>query len=186
MLKPVKHRIGFWTLISLVPAVPIFLISFSIVAATGADGGGAVAVAALTMLYIPLALVVGLGLMLWGNIEFNRAYRAAQRYAELHGWHPISRTAWRNRKRNNVALSVAQSFQRRTFILTIEVEGETVTIDEFETSLWALEFGDWIWEELLQSDVAVDKITIEEKRSEWEQSRAMAIYRPGGPVERSR
>ena len=182
MTKPTKHKIGRWLLISLIPATILFFLGFVISVAASAESGGGLA--AICMMYAMFAAPAGLICLIWGNIEFSRAYRTAQRYAELHGWHPISRTAWRNRKRNNIALSVAQAFQKRTFILTVDMEGETVAIDEFETSLWALEFGDWIWEELLQSDATVDKETIEEKRSEWEQSKAMAVYRPGGSVER--
>ena len=189
MTKPIKHRIGFWTLISLIPTAILILLGFIIDTATGslnndADIGIGGAIGAVCMVYAVFAMPTGLVLLLWGNIEFSRAYKAAQRYAELHGWHPISRTAWRNRKRDNIALSVAQAYEKRTFILTVDVGGEVVSIDEFETSLWALEFGDWIWEELLQSGAAVDKATIEEKRSEWEQSRGIMLYRPGGSMER--
>lgn len=131
------------------------------------------------MVYAFFAAPVGLVLLVWGSIEFNRAYRKAQQYAELNGWHPISRTAWRNRKRNDIALSVGQAFQKPTYILRVEIDGETTTIDEFETSLWALQFGDWLWQELLQANAAPDRATVVEKRAEWEQSRAIAVYRPG-------
>ena len=185
MTKPTKHKVGLWLLISLIPAVILLGIGLVGGAASGYPEDGAwVAIVALSILYTPFAAVIGLVLLAWGNIEFNRAYRTAQQYAEMNGWHPISRTAWRNRKRNNVALSVGQAFQKPTYILRIEIDGETVTIDEFETSLWALQFGDWLWEELLQANATPDRVTVVEKRAEWEQSRAMAIYHPRGPARR--
>ena len=103
-------------------------------------------------------------------------FNNTQRYAELHGWLPISRTQWRNRKRNQIQLAVNKAAQRNTFILTIEAEGETFTIEEFESSVWALQFGDWIWQELLTNDDAkVDVEVISEKRTEWIESNALAI-----------
>ena len=129
------------------------------------------------MLYIPVALVVGPILFLWGNTEFKRAYQAAQRYAELNGWFPITRTQWRSRKRNNIALSVSQAFEKRTYILTIDVDGETTIIDEFETPLWSLQFGDWLWEHLLQRNASPDIEEVAEQRAQWETT-ALAIRPP--------
>ena len=50
----------------------------------------------------------------------------------------------------------------------MEGEGETITVDEFESSLWALQFADWLWRELLQTNASPDQYTIAEKRAEWE------------------
>ena len=178
-MKPTKHKIGFWLLISLIPTALVFIISLAGSLAANNESESWTAILGLSMFYGIIVLPVGVILLIWGNIEFNRAYNAAQRYAERNGWHPISRTSWRNRKRNNIALSVAQAFKQTTYILNIDMDGETVTVDEFETSLWALQFGDWLWQDLLQTNTEPTRIEIEEKRAEWEQSRELAVYNPG-------
>ncbi len=171
MLKPLKHRIGFWILISLIPAAILFVLGFMIGfynEFTRSDSELAAQIAAFCLLHIVWALPTGLVLLIWGNVEFNRAYRVARQYAERHGWLPISRTNWRNRKGSNVTLAVSQAFQKRTYLLMIEGDGETITIDEFESALWALQFGDWLWRELLIDNAAPNREDIEEKRVEWE------------------
>ena len=174
-MKPVKHKIGFWLLISLIPATILFLIGAAASMASEAeDGGTGTAISALCFVYAFPAGIAGLILPIWGNIKFSRDYKAARRYAERHGWHTISRTSWRNRKRNNIALSVAQAFKKQTYILNIDMDGETVSVDEFETATWALEFADWLWEELLHANVTPNKAVVEEKRAEWETT-ALAV-----------
>ena len=168
MTKPLKHRIGYWLLISLIPAAILLVLSFIIIALESDDSNVGGAIGALVVLYGVVAIPAGATLLMWGNIEFNRAYRASMQYGERNGWRPISRTSWRNRKRDNAALSVSQAFKKRTFLLQIEVQSETITIDEFETSLWAMQFGDWLWRELLIDNAAPDREDIEEKRAEWE------------------
>lgn len=90
----------------------------------------------------------------------------------MNGWLPISSTHWRNRKRNQIQLAVAKSLTDETFILTIEVEGERVIVDQFENSLWALQFGDWVWEQLPLAERINPEVVIE-KKAEWEQSQAL-------------
>ncbi len=97
-------------------------------------------------------------------------------YAERNGWRPISRTAWRNRKRDNAALSVKQAYKKQTYLLQIEAQGDTITVEEFESSLWALQFGDWLWRELLQVNLNPDREDIEEKRAEWETALVERTY----------
>ena len=174
-MKPIKHKIGFWLLISLIPAFIIFIIA---VGASETPPTALWMVLGLTMLlYLPVALVVSLILFILGNKESKRTNQAAQQYAELNGWHPISRTTWRNRKRNQTALYVHQAFNKQTFILTIETNGETTSIDEFETPVWALQFGDWLWEQLLEANTTPDKVEVAEKRAEWETT-ALAVISP--------
>ena len=178
-MKPVKHKIGFWLLISLIPAAILFFLGLMVtVVSSQPEPDSGTSISALSAIYAMFIAPIGLTLLIWGNIEFKRAYRIAQRYAELNGWHPVSRTAWRNRKRNNIDLSVSQAFQKTTYILTIDMNGETVSIDEFENSIWALQFGDWLWEELLIANTSPTAEVIAEKRAEWDQSQALALYRP--------
>ena len=169
MTKPTKHKVGRFLLLSLIPTGIFLVISLLIgVAMSSGEEPPVNFAAALMLLWILLALPTGLVLLIWGNIEFGRAYKATRQYAERHGWLPISRTSWRNRKANNVSLAVDQAFQKQTYLLKIEGEGETITVDEFESSLWALQFADWLWRELLQTNASPDQYTIAEKRAEWE------------------
>ncbi len=181
MHKPIKHRVGVYILLSLIPAVIIILTAVGLSGPDFDNTPFAVsAIGLLSVLYFMVAIISSPALILWGSIETKRTYRAAQRYAELNGWHPISRTTWRNRKRNQMALSVHQAFNKRTYILTIEENGETTTIDEFETPVWALQFGDWLWEQLLEVNTTPDKAEVAEKRAEWETT-ALAII-PHAPT----
>ena len=122
-MKPIKHKIGFWLLISLIPAFIIFIFTIALGASETSPTALWMVLGIPMMLYLPVALVVGLILFILGNKESKRTNQAAQQYAELNGWHPISRTTWRNRKRNQTALSVHQAFNKQTFILTIETNG---------------------------------------------------------------
>ena len=76
-------------------------------------------------------------------------------------------------KQGGDSLSVAQAFEKSTYILTLKVSGETYTIDNFEFSLWALQFGDWIWSELVKQPMTPD--VVEAKRQEWTQTQALAL-----------
>ena len=82
---------------------------------------------------------------------------------------------WRNRKRNGVQLSVDKTVGKPTYLLTIEIEGETTTVDEFATPLWALEFGDWLWQELLHAKETPSVEFVAQKRQEWERTMAPAL-----------
>ncbi len=171
-----KSKVGFWLLISLIPAVFIEIVSLPIaIFIEGSNLGGWTVLFFMTFLYILLGLPAGIVLKIWGSVETKNRFRNAQRYAELHGWHPISKTAWRNMKQGGANLSVQQAFEKQTSILTLTMGGETYTVDEFESSLWALEFGDWLWSEL--ADLAVTATVVQEKRQEWDQTRALALRR---------
>ena len=178
MNKPAKVKIGSRLLLGLIPALIILIIA---VALSNDDTPALVAfIGVLSLLYLIAGSIVGLALIVLGNREFKRAYQTAQRYAELNGWHPISRTSWRNRKRDQTALFVHQAFDRPTYILTVEANVGTTVIDEFETPIWALQFGDWLWEQLLDVNTAPNIEEVAEKRAEWEQTTALAI-RPHTP-----
>ena len=176
MRKPLKHRIGIYLLLSVIPAFIFFLVLGELIN-QGFLPDALWIPGTMVLLYLLVALVVGPVLFIWGNTEFKRAYQAAQRYAEQNGWLPITRTQWRSRKRDNVALSVFQAFEKRTYILTIDVDGETTTIDEFETPAWSLQFGDWLWEHLLQRNTSPDVEEVAEQRAQWETT-ALAIRTP--------
>ena len=174
-----KSRVGKWLLLSLIPATVLFWIAVAV--ASSIDGGVSIlfsVVIFLLVIYWPAALVAGIVLRWLGSKDNSGQYLEAQQYAQRHGWHPISETMWRNRKRNGVQLAVNQAIGKRTYILTIAIEGETTMVDEFTRAVWALDFGDWLWEELLEARGAATVEVVEEKRAEWEQSRGLALYRP--------
>ena len=58
-------------------------------------------------------------------------------------------------------------------------------MDESATRIWALEFGDWLWEELLSARASTNAEVLAEKRDEWEQSRAMAKYEGPGSLRKT-
>ena len=173
-----KSRSGAWLLISLIPTTIVFFFAAAQTPDELFEGEFFWSfVAIILFLYWPCALVAGIVLTVWGRVQESRNYRETRQYGELHGWHPIAKTAWRNRKRGGVELAVNRAYKKPTYILTIVVEGETTTVDEFETALWALQFGDWLWEDLLHTNAKPDVAVVSEKRAEWEQTRAIAVYR---------
>ena len=168
-----KRQVAKWLLISLLPGVVVWFVAFAIFAAYQPDTPAPVVIFLILTfflsIYLPFALIIGLTLHIWLSYQARRMFRATQRYAELHGWLPISQTQWRNRKRNQIQLTVAKASAYDTFILTIQADNETFTVDEFESSTWALQFGDWIWEQILTADAPVISPTlIHEKRVEWQ------------------
>ena len=167
-----KSRRGFHLLISLIPVLVLLLV---LVYAIESNTFTSLVVLVL-LIYLLIATPLGIVYRVWGSIETRAANRRAHQYAELNGWHPISQTSWRSRKREGAALSVNQAYEKSTYILNIEHMGETTTVDEFETSLWALEFGDWLWEELRAAGKGLNPDVVHEKRSEWEGSRALELY----------
>ena len=173
-----KSRSGAWLLLSLIPATIVFVFAAAQTPDELFEGEFFWSfVAIILFLYWPCALVAGIVLTVWGRVQESRNYRETRQYGELHGWHPIAKTAWRNRKRGGVELAVNRAYKKPAYILTIVVDGETTTVDEFETALWALQFGDWLWEDLLHTNAKPDVAVVSEKRAEWEQTRAMAVYR---------
>ena len=169
-MKPLKHKIGFWLLLSLIPAGALLFISAIVGALILGNAPSAEptnVLGAICMLWIFLALPPGLVLLIWGNIEFNQAFRRAQRYAELNGWQPISRVAWRNRKQGGITLAVDQSAINRTFILTIQA-AERIVVDEFYSAVWGMSFGDWLWQELANTRTVPSRAVVVQKREEWE------------------
>ncbi len=174
-----KATLAKWLLLSLIPVgISVLILILLITATNGAEPSGSWAgLFVLLTLYFPIALVSGLVLHFWTHFQANRMFHASQRYAELHGWLPISHTQWRNRKRNTILLSVTKALTKNTYILTIEIEGESIVVDEFETSTWALQFGDWLWEQLLTDTPQITREVVVEKRAEWEQTTALALRR---------
>ena len=115
-----------------------------------------------------LALVAGIVLRVWGGHQTRRIYREARQYAELHGWQQISDTAFKSFKRNNLIMTVSQAFEKPTYILSVEQEGETVATDGFSRSYYALRFADYLWEHVVSVQSRVDISVLQETRRDWE------------------
>ena len=171
-----KSRAGFWLLISLLPSglatfimFIIYLVSFE----TTADGLSASSsvifmLFLLFLLYWWGALISGIVLKILGKRQSGQTFRNAQRYAEMNGWHPISQTAWRSMKANGASLAVNQAFEKSTYILTIEASAGTTTVPDFANPLWALQFGDWLWEKTGGDNIT--PATASAQRQAWSQS----------------
>ena len=124
-----------------------------------------------------LSLILGLTLKFWAGLDTRRSYRESRRYADLHGWQPISDTAWKSFKRRGVTLSVSPTYQQPTFILSIDLDGDTLATDGFSKSLYALHFGDHLWEHVLTDSKQLNVDVLNAERGQWEQTQALAVRR---------
>ena len=180
-----KARWGTWLLLSLIPNGFAGFISFVIFAFANNSPddpeGWAVFWALVVVISWAtwwLALLGGIVLKVWAGSEKRRLYREARQYADLHGWQQISDTAWKSFKRNNLVMSVTQAYEKPTYILSVEQEGETVATDGFSRSYYALHFADFLWEHVLSARANVDISVVQQTRGEWErQTRALTSGR---------
>ena len=144
-----KARVGKWLLYSCPVAFVIVIITFIIDEyLVGIHQAISALIVIFTVPLIVFGLPTGIILTIWTSIATKRQFKEAQAYGELNGWLPISRTQWRARKRDATSLIVTKSVVSTNYILTLEHDGEVVTIDQFETLLWGMQFGDWLWNEL--------------------------------------
>ena len=143
-----KSKLGVLLLLPVIPTTILFILAAVIAQPPGEDLSLEnvvwVVVGVTTFFYCPCGVVAGLALTIWGYRERKREYQDTLPYAQLNGWNPISKSVWRNRKRNGAELALNQAVGKSTYILTIKIEGETTAVDEFSTRVWALEFGDWL------------------------------------------
>ena len=172
-----KGKLGTWLLWSLIPNGILGFIAFIILVVSD---GEAIIGSFLVITSWPtwwLALVLGLILKFWAGMDTRRNYRESRRYADLHGWQPISDTAWKSFKRRGVTLSVSPTYQQPTFILSIDLDGETLATDGFSKSLYALHFGDHLWEHVLTDSKQLNVDVLNAERGQWEQTQAIAVRR---------
>ena len=172
-----KSRVGFWLLISLMPTGIVTFISFIGLIVTDTPDEGEDPSAAFMvwgalffsfLIYWWAALLTGVGLKVWGRREARQAFEEAQRYAQLNGWHPVSQTAWRALKADGASLAVGQAVKGSTFTLTVQASAGATTVSDFAKPLWALEFGDWLWERTGGENIT--PATVEAQRQEWSRS----------------
>ena len=114
-----------------------------------------------------IALPTGIVLKVWGGAETRRVYREARQYAEMHNWQQISDTTWKGYRPRNVVMTVSQAFERPTYILSVEHEGESVTTDGFSRSVYALRFADFLWDHVMSGRSHVDAEAMRAARREW-------------------
>ena len=178
-----KSKVATWLLISLIPTGALAILSFVIFALFVDDpessGSFLLALAfVLSAIYGPLALVAGLVLKIVAGSGDRRLYRESRQYTEMHGWQQISETAWKSFKRNNVVLSVNKAYGQTTYILAVESDGDTAATDGFSRSLYALQFADFLWENVLSVKSQVDVAVVQQTRVEWERSLALPSRTP--------
>ena len=124
-----KGKLGTWLLWSLIPNGILGFLSFAIsfIFYNSPDPEGAALLFVLIMgtswLTWWLSLLLGLTLKFWAGLDTRRNYRESRRYADLHGWQPISDIAWKSFKRRSVTLSVSPTYQQPTFFLSIDLDG---------------------------------------------------------------
>ena len=106
----------------------------------------------------------------------GRIRRDGMRYAQLHNWQPISDTTWKNYRRDKLIMTVDKMFEANSYMLLVEQDGESVSTDGFATSLYALQFGDFLWERVLSDRTRVAASEVTEARVQWDRTRAL---RPG-------
>ena len=177
-MQMTKGKLGTWLLWSLIPNGLVgfisFLIGFSSESTEPSIWGVLVIISWPTWW---LSLILGLALKFWAGLDTRRSYRDSRRYADLHGWQPISDTAWKSFKRRGVTLSVSPTYQQPTFILSIDLDGETLATDGFSKSLYALHFGDHLWEHVLTDSKQLNVDVLNAERGQWEQTQAIAVRR---------
>lgn len=123
--------------------------------------------------YFGIALITGVVLKVVSSRETGRIYKESRQYAELHDWLQISDTAWRSFKRNHTTFTVNQLYGANTYVLTVDVDGDSVTTDGFSRSIYALQFGDYLWERVLSAQRQASASTVHQTRQEWERFRAL-------------
>ena len=176
-----KGKLGTWLLWSLIPNGILGFLSFAIsfIFYNSPDPEGAALLFVLIMgtswLTWWLSLLLGLTLKFWAGLDTRRNYRESRRYADLHGWQPISDIAWKSFKRRSVTLSVSPTYQQPTFFLSIDLDGETLTTGGFSKSLYALRFGDHLWEQVLADSKQLNVEVLNVERGQWEQTQALAV-----------
>ena len=186
-----KGRVGFWLLVSLMPTGLITFIGFIVIIflSIGANEseeprGTDIACTFIFTIFLAYwwaALFTGIGLKVWAKREGRQAFNQAQRYAEGHGWHPISQTAWQTLKADGTSLAVSQSVQGTGFTLNISANAGATVVPDFAKPLWALQFGDWLWERTGGENITL--VTVEAQRREWSQG-LVPINPPRPPTQR--
>ena len=94
----------------------------------------------------------------------------AKPYAERHGWQNISRAQWRNHKRRGVTLTVLKAQESPDYLLRIEADEEVIASDGFERAAFALQFGDYLWENVLSSQDHIDAVVVRQQHGKWRQN----------------
>ena len=185
-LVSTKGKLGTWLLWSLIPNGILGILSFAIfLISSTSSSSEEVEGAALLFAFITftswltwwLSLLLGLTLKFWAGLDTRRDYRESRRYADLHGWQPISDISWKSFKRRSVTLSVSPTYQQPTFFLSINLDGETLTTSGFSKSLYALRFGDHLWEQVIADSKQLNVEVLNVERGQWEQTQALAVRR---------
>ena len=114
-----------------------------------------------------IALIVGIVLRIIVGRAEKRQQEQAQSYAEYNGWQNISQTQWKSFKGNGVVLTVVKAMHRPEYILRVDFNNEGWTAERFELAYYALQFGDYLWENVLQHAEGLSRNDLAHHRTQW-------------------
>ena len=123
-----------------------------------------------TMVYWWAALVAWFVLRTMINVAAKRMYTETRRYADQYGWRQSSETAWTVFKPGGLTLRASQDYELESFHLNIEANGLTEVTSGFSRSLYALQFGDFLWDRALSAQRQLNSQVVRETRAEWTDS----------------
>ena len=120
-----------------------------------------------------VVLLAGVVLKLIGRNERHRLHWEAQMYASMHGWQQISETAWRSLKQDDCILAVAPEYGASTYSLSVSSDGRSADTYGFSRPVFALQFGDFLWENVLLNRPQLSASEVRETRMQWDRTRML-------------
>ena len=138
---------------------------------------------AATILWIVFlgVLTAGVVVKILARRKERQIQEDAMRYSQLRNWQPISSTSWRNYRRNNVVMSVDRVYKGEFYVLLIDQDGESMPTEGFETPLYALQFGDFLWDNVLSNRTRIEVSEVQETRAQWDRTRMLGPGRSVAP-----
>ena len=125
-----------------------------------------------------VVLVAGAALKVMGRNDRFRSYSEAQMYASMHGWQQIADNAWRCLKGDACAMSVSQGYGEASYSLSVQADGRSESAHAFSRPLYALQFAEYLWENVLSSRPQLTAGVVRETRIRWDPTRALGSGRP--------
>ncbi len=132
----------------------------------------------LSLLSFWVALVGGAALKVIGRNDRFRAYSEAQMYGSIHGWQQIAENAWRCLKGDACSMSVNKGYGAESYSLSVQSAGRSESAEGFSRPLYALQFAEYLWENVLSNRPQLTTGVVRETRIRWDPTRALGSGRP--------